>query len=83
MEFPVKTRQDLQRFRWLYGDVRVEPDDEAMAAARARCRQVGELAACPDHRRIALTTAGVAPPACRAETFREIGRWLRTVPVRL
>ncbi len=42
MEFPVKTRQDLQRFRWLYGDVRVEPDDEAMAAARARCRQVGQ-----------------------------------------
>ncbi len=42
-----------------------------------------ELAACRDHRRIVLTTAGVAPPACRAETFRQIARWLPTVPVRL
>jgi uroporphyrinogen-III decarboxylase len=44
---------------------------------------LGELAACPDHRRIVLTTAGVAPPACRAETFRAIGQWLPTVPVRM
>ena len=42
----------------------------------------GELAACPDHRRIVLTTAGVAPPACPAETFRAVGRWLSTQPVR-
>jgi len=83
VEFPVETRRDQGRFRWVCTEVKVEPDEDAIAAARARCRQVGELAACPDHRRIALTTAGVAPPACRAETFREIGRWLRTVPVRL
>jgi len=43
----------------------------------------GELDACGDHRRIVLTTAGVAPPACPAETFRRVGRWLRTVPVRM
>ena len=44
---------------------------------------VTELAECPDHRRIVLTTAGVAPPACRAETFRRIGQWVRTLPVRV
>jgi uroporphyrinogen-III decarboxylase len=44
---------------------------------------LGELEACPDHRRIVLTTAGVAPPACRAETFRAVGEWLATVPVRM
>lgn len=43
----------------------------------------GELAACGDHRRIILTTAGVAPPACPMETFAEIGRWIRTQPVRM
>ena len=43
----------------------------------------GELAACRDHRRIVLTTAGVAPPACPVESFRRIGEWIRTVPVRL
>ncbi len=42
-----------------------------------------ELAACPDHRRIVLTTAGVAPPACRAETFRAVGAHLATLPVRM
>jgi len=42
-----------------------------------------ELAACPDHRRIILTTAGVAPPGCSAETFRAVGEWLRTVPVKV
>jgi len=42
-----------------------------------------ELSACPDNRRTVLTTAGVAPPACSAETFGRIGRWIRTVPVRM
>ncbi len=42
-----------------------------------------ELAACPDHRRIILTTAGVAAPGCPAETFRAIGEWIRTLPVRM
>ncbi len=42
-----------------------------------------ELAACPDHRRIILTTAGVAAPGCPAETFRAIGEWLRTVPIKV
>ncbi len=44
---------------------------------------LGELDACPDHRGIVLTTAGVAPPACPAETFRAVGRWLASVPVRM
>ncbi len=43
----------------------------------------GELEACGDHRRIVLTTAGVAPPACCAETFRAVGDWIRTLPVRM
>jgi len=42
---------------------------------------LAELGACPDRRRIVLTTAGVAPPGCPAETFRKIGRWITTVPV--
>ena len=42
-----------------------------------------ELAACPDHRRIVVTTAGVAPPACTADTFRAVGEWLKDQPVRL
>ena len=41
-----------------------------------------ELEACPDHRGIVLTTAGVAPPACSAETFREVGQWIATVGLR-
>ena len=44
---------------------------------------LGELDACVDHRGIVLTTAGVAPPACPAETFRVVGQWLGSVPVRL
>jgi len=42
-----------------------------------------ELDACPDHRRIVLTTAGVAPPACPAEKFRAVGQWLARQPVRV
>jgi len=42
-----------------------------------------ELAACDDHRRIVLTTAGVAPSGCPAEVFRRIARWLATMPVRM
>ena len=41
-----------------------------------------ELDACPDTRRIVLTTAGVAPPGCSAEKFRTIGEWIPTVPIR-
>ncbi len=41
-----------------------------------------ELDACPDHRHIVLTTAGVAPPACSAEAFRAIGEWIHTVPAK-
>jgi uroporphyrinogen-III decarboxylase len=53
-----------------------------MPVERIRCYVAGELDACPDHRRIVLTTAGVAPPACSAEKFRAIGEWIPTVPVR-
>lgn len=42
-----------------------------------------ELAACPDHRHIVLTTAGVAPPGCPLETFAEIGRWIPSLPLKL
>jgi uroporphyrinogen-III decarboxylase len=42
----------------------------------------GELDACTDHLGIVVTTAGVAPPACTAETFRAVGQWIPTVPVR-
>jgi Uroporphyrinogen decarboxylase (URO-D) len=42
-----------------------------------------ELDACPDNRSTILTTAGVAPPACSADTFRAVGEWMRTVPVRM
>ena len=40
---------------------------------------VEELAACPDRRRIVVTTAGVAPPGCTAGTFRAIGQWIPTL----
>ena len=40
-----------------------------------------ELAACPNRRRIVVTTAGVAPPGCSAETFRAIGEWIPRLPV--
>lgn len=43
---------------------------------------LGELDACPDHRHIVLTTAGVAPPACPAEVFRAVGEWIPSVPIR-
>jgi len=38
-----------------------------------------ELDACPNRRRIVITTAGVAPPGCSAETFRAIGEWIPTL----
>jgi len=41
-----------------------------------------ELEACPDTRRIVLTTAGVAPPGCPAAKFRAVGEWLSRVGVR-
>ena len=44
---------------------------------------VDELAACPDNRRIVLTTAGVAPPGCPAEKFRAIGEWIPTVALKM
>jgi uroporphyrinogen-III decarboxylase len=44
---------------------------------------LAELAACPDRRRIILTTAGVAPPGCPAEKFRAIGEWLPSLPALL
>ena len=42
-----------------------------------------ELAACPDNRRTVLTTAGVAPPACSAETFRRIGEWIPRAAIKM
>ena len=42
-----------------------------------------ELAACPDNRRIVLTTAGVAPPGCPAGKFRDVGRWIPAVPAKM
>ncbi len=42
-----------------------------------------ELDACPDHRHIVLTTGGAAPPGCSADTFRAIGEWIHTLPVRM
>jgi uroporphyrinogen-III decarboxylase len=44
---------------------------------------VTEVAACVDNRRTVLTTAGVAPPGCPAERFRDIGEWIHTVPIRM
>ena len=52
-------------------------------AERIRQYILTELAACPDNRRIVLTTAGVAPPGCPAEKFRQIGQWIPSVPVKL
>ncbi len=49
---------------------------------RIRQYVTDELDACPDHRRIVLTTAGVAPPGCPAEKFRDVGEWIHTVPLR-
>ncbi len=40
-----------------------------------------ELAACEDNRRLVVTTAGVAPPGCSAETFREIGQWMHDADI--
>jgi len=54
-----------------------------LPAGRIKQFILAELADCPDHRRIVLTTAGVAPPACGAETFGQVAGWLRTVPVRM
>jgi hypothetical protein len=54
-----------------------------MPLAKIQQYILDELAACPNHRRIVLTTAGVAPPGCPLETFRQIGQWLPTVPLRL
>jgi len=42
-----------------------------------------ELAACPNHRHVVLTTAGVAPPGCPAEKFRAVGEWIRDIAVRM
>jgi hypothetical protein len=44
---------------------------------------LAELDACPDHRRIVLTTAGEAPQGCPVETFRAIGQWISSLPVRM
>jgi len=40
-----------------------------------------ELAACPDNRRIVVTTAGVAPPGCPAERFRQVGEWMHEAEI--
>jgi len=42
-----------------------------------------ELAACCDNRRTVLTTAGVAPPACTAETFRQVGEWIPQATIKM
>ena len=40
-----------------------------------------ELAACEDNRRIVVTTAGVAPPGCPADTFRQVGQWIHNAEI--
>lgn len=40
-----------------------------------------ELAACEDNRRMVVTTAGVAPPGCSGETFRQIGQWMHDAEI--
>ena len=38
-----------------------------------------ELAACPDRRRIVVTTAGVAPPACGVEKFAQVADFVTSL----
>ena len=40
--FPVKTLEDVRRYRWAFEDVAYEEDEQAAAAAAGRCRQIGE-----------------------------------------
>ena len=41
-EFPLKTREDIARFRWKYVDVQYQADDEAVAHGRAACEEIGQ-----------------------------------------
>jgi uroporphyrinogen-III decarboxylase len=42
VEFPVKTREDIGRFRWLFRDVRYEVDEEKVAKSRRQHEQIGQ-----------------------------------------
>jgi hypothetical protein len=42
IEFPVKTRADIDRFRWVYADVVCEARPEAVEQSTARCRDIGD-----------------------------------------
>jgi uroporphyrinogen-III decarboxylase len=53
-EFPIKTRQDIARYRWLFDDVRVEVDPDGLAKARRRVSEVGQ-------RGIAIQGWGTSP----------------------
>ena len=41
-----------------------------------------DLDVLPHHRGVVVTSAGVMPPACRPETIREVGEWVRGYQVR-
>lgn len=42
VEFPVKTVEDIRRYRWVYTDLQFEHNDEALAQARQAVREIGE-----------------------------------------
>lgn len=42
IEFPVKTLEDIRLWRWVYRDIRAEPDERSKEASRQRVEDIGE-----------------------------------------
>ncbi|MHC4981985.1 MAG: uroporphyrinogen decarboxylase family protein [Planctomycetota bacterium] len=42
VEFPIKTRRDIEKFRWLCTDVEVEPDAEQIEKGQRLRKEIGE-----------------------------------------
>jgi uroporphyrinogen-III decarboxylase len=55
----------------------MEPADAIIAQIRK------DLDVLPHHRGIVVTSAGVMPPACKPETIKKVGDWVKAYPVRM
>jgi uroporphyrinogen-III decarboxylase len=55
----------------------MEPADAIIAQIQK------DLDVLPHHRGIVVTSAGVMPPACKPETIKKVGDWVKAYPVRM
>jgi uroporphyrinogen-III decarboxylase len=54
-----------------------------MGAEAILAKLAEDLDELPHHRGLAVTSAGVMPPACKPETIRQVAEWVKKYPARM